>query len=65
MPSRLNNKNDDFLLAFENFIETKREPEIDVEKSVAEIVAEVRTRGDKALFDFTRRFDRFELDAGK
>ncbi len=64
MPSRLNNKNDDFLLAFENFIETKRESEIDVEKSVAEIVAEVRTRGDKALFDFTRRFDRFELDAG-
>lgn len=62
MPSRLDIKNDDFPLAFAKFLETKRESEIDVEKTVAEIVADLRARGDAALFDYTRRFDRFELN---
>ncbi len=63
MPSRLNHKNADFQLAFETFLKAKRESEIDVETAVAEIVADVRARGDAALFDYTERFDRFRLTA--
>ncbi len=36
----------------------------EVEAAVLEIIADVRTRGDAALLDYTRRFDRLETDAG-
>lgn len=36
----------------------------EVEVAVLEIIADVRTRGDAALLDYTRRFDRLETDAG-
>jgi histidinol dehydrogenase len=34
----------------------------DVEAAVLEIIAEVRSRGDAALLDYTKRFDRLETD---
>src|SRR5262245_61709418 len=35
--------------------------EINVDSAVAEIVRDVRTRGDAALCEYSRRFDQFEL----
>src|SRR5208282_1347915 len=34
--------------------------ETEVDETVAKILADVRARGDLALLDYTRRFDRFE-----
>ena len=36
-------------------------PQVDVEQAVADILAQVRARGDEALYDYTRRFDGVEL----
>jgi histidinol dehydrogenase len=36
----------------------------DVDASVASIIADVRARGDAAVADYTRRFDRLDLPAG-
>ena len=41
----------------------RRDAAFHVEESVREIVAEVRARGDTALFDLTERFDGVRLDA--
>ena len=38
------------------------EPTASVEDIVADIIADVRKRGDKALFDYTARFDKAQLD---
>lgn len=34
------------------------------EKTVADILAKVKAEGDKALFEFTKKFDKFDLNAG-
>jgi histidinol dehydrogenase len=47
----------DQLIAFESAQDAA------VDKVVAEIVADVRVRGDAALLEYTRRFDRVEADA--
>ena len=39
------------------------EPEVDVTAVVREILADVRSRGDAALYDYCRRFDRADLTA--
>lgn len=36
----------------------------DVEKTVSEIITRVREEGDNALFDYSLKFDKFELNAG-
>ena len=36
----------------------------DVEKTVSEIITRVREEGDNALFDYSQKFDKFELNAG-
>ena len=36
----------------------------DIAKSVAEIIADVRARGDQALLDYTERWDGVRLDIG-
>ena len=38
-------------------------PEVNVEEAVANILSEVRARGDAALFDFTERFDGVRLSS--
>jgi histidinol dehydrogenase len=47
------------LLAFES----AQDPQVDA--AVAAILADVRTRGDAALLEYTRRFDRFEAPSVK
>jgi len=63
MPLRLHTGQEDFETAFRALLDAKRETVPDVAQAVAEILGEVRTRGDAALIDFTRRFDRVEMTA--
>ncbi len=63
MPLRLDAGADGFEARFKAFLGEKRETTADVNDVVAAIVADVRARGDQALFDYTRKFDRFDLTA--
>ncbi|MBN8812188.1 MULTISPECIES: histidinol dehydrogenase [Sphingomonas] len=51
-----------FARAFTDLVDARREADEDVARDVTAIVARVRTEGDAALRDYTRRFDRFDLD---
>ena len=61
MPLRLNAGAPGFEAEFTRFVAAKREAETDVRDAVAGIVADVRARGDDALFELTERFDRVDL----
>ncbi len=61
MVRELNNKNASFASDFEKFIKKSRDTENDVSGVVKEIIADVRIRGDEALFDYTKKFDNLEL----
>ena len=58
MPERLDSRARDFELRFAALLGAKREVSEDVETAVRAIVADVRARGDAALHDYSRRFDR-------
>jgi histidinol dehydrogenase len=62
MPIRLDSKAPDFSARFAAFLATKRETAQDVEQSVRAIIDDVRARGDAALGELTRKFDRLDLD---
>lgn len=63
MPVKLFSDAPDFATTFTAFLNANREADEDVQAAVKAILADVRTRGDVALFDYTRRFDRFEMGA--
>ncbi len=52
-----------FETALRRIVERGENPPQGVEQTVAAIIADVRARGDEALFDYTARFDRLELTA--
>ncbi len=62
MPLRLDTRSSDFAQKFRAFLDTKRETSADVEAAVRAIVADVAARGDRALKDYTKKFDRLDLD---
>lgn len=62
MPSELKANSADFESLFVDLLSSKREVSSDVNDTVAEILADVKHRGDEALFDYTKRFDRLELN---
>ena len=62
MPVRLDARAADFSRQFRAFLATKREASADVEASVRTIIADVVARGDRALVDLTRTYDRIDLD---
>ena len=62
MPIRLDTRTSDFAQKFRAFLDTKRETSADVEATVRAIVADVAARGDRALKEYTRKFDRLDLD---
>ena len=62
MPIRLDSRADDFAARFSVFLAAKREAASDVEQVVRGIIAEVMARGDAALVEFTRKFDRTNVD---
>jgi len=61
MPIRLDSQAPDFAAKFEAFLATKREASADVDKAARDIIADVVARGDAALIDLTRKFDRLDL----
>ena len=63
MPLRLASTDTDFAARFAAFVEVGRETASDVSQAVAAIIADVRTRGDAAVFELTKRFDRVDADA--
>ncbi len=61
MPIRLDSKAADFAERFGVFLAAKRETAEDVEQAVRAILADVAARGDRALAELTKRFDRLDL----
>ena len=61
MPMILNAADGDFEARFSELLGMKREEAEDVDAAVAAIIADVRARGDQAVIDLTRRFDRLVL----
>jgi len=61
MPHRLNAAAATFEADFQAFLAVTREAAADVDQSVAAIIADVRARGDAAVLDCTRRFDRVQV----
>ncbi|RYY35106.1 MAG: histidinol dehydrogenase, partial [Sphingomonadales bacterium] len=47
--------------AFARVVADRRESDADVGRDVAAILSDIRARGDAALAEYTKRFDRFEL----
>lgn len=60
MPRRLVTGEAGFEEAFEELANSKRETEAEVGETVSAIIAAIIDGGDAALFDYTRRFDRFD-----
>jgi histidinol dehydrogenase len=63
MTLRLDNRDPGFAAAFDALVNSRREADEDVSRDVAAIIADVRKRGDAALRQYTRNFDRHDLDA--
>jgi histidinol dehydrogenase len=63
MPVRLDSRSADFAERFASFLATKREVSADIEAAARAIVDDVARRGDIALIEATRKFDRLDLDA--
>jgi histidinol dehydrogenase len=63
MPIRIDTRSSDFAARFDAFLATKREVSADIETATRAIVDDVAARGDAALIEATRKFDRLELDA--
>ena len=63
MPVFLDYNDDDFETNFAKLLNAKREDSPDVDDTVSDIIHNVRLHGDKALFDYTQKFDRFALSA--
>ncbi len=64
MPQFLSTADPDFEARFVALLAAKREDSPDVDAIVAEIIADVRGRGDAAVLELTARFDRLHLTAG-
>jgi histidinol dehydrogenase len=62
MAVRLDMNSGDFAKDFRALLDSKREASADVEAAVRAIVADVAARGDDAIKDYTRKFDRCDLD---
>ena len=60
MAIRLDDRAPDFEARFSAFLTTKREVSADVDAAVADIIADVRARGDAALYDWTEKLDHFD-----
>src|SRR3984893_417143 len=65
MPVRLDRSRADFTQRFAQFLAMKREVSADIESATRAIVDDVAARGDAALIEATRKFDRLDLDAAR
>lgn len=65
MPVFLDTRDAGFETDFQVLLSAKREDSPDVDHVVADIIADVRARGDAAVLELTAKFDRMELTADK
>ena len=65
MPVLLDTSSADFATKFAAFLAMKREVAADVEQASRRIVEDVADRGDAALIEATRKFDRLDIDASR
>ncbi|QJE73395.1 histidinol dehydrogenase [Aerophototrophica crusticola] len=63
MPLRLSTADPRFEDGFRGLLHAKRETAEDLNAAVADILADVRARGDAAVLDYTKRWDRLDLTA--
>src|ERR1043165_3581689 len=63
MPVRLDRSSADFDARFAAFLAAKREVSADVEAAARAIFDDVARRGDAALIEATRKFDRLDIEA--
>lgn len=63
MPQRLDSSSADFAERFRAFLALKREVSADVDQAVRAIIKDVAERGDAALTELTKKFDRLDLNA--
>jgi len=63
MVQRLNSSSADFETGFQALLGAKRETTVDVSNIVRDILADVKARGDEAVFEFTKKFDRYDAAA--
>lgn len=63
MPQFLSTSDADFETRFTALLGAKREDSPDVDHVVADIIADVRARGDAAVIELTAKFDRLQLTA--
>lgn len=61
MTLTLDIRDPDFERDFSAFLDSKRENAADVNAVVSEILENIRRRGDKAVLDYTNKFDRLDL----
>ena len=61
MPVFLDTANADFENAFTSLLNAKREDSPDVDAAALAIIEDVQSRGDAALIELTRKFDRLDL----
>jgi histidinol dehydrogenase len=64
MPIHINTASTDFTARFNDFLAQKREVAADIEAATRAIVDDVAARGDAALIEATRKFDRLAVDPG-
>src|SRR5258706_14514514 len=64
MPVHLDRSSTDFTERFASFLAMKREVSADIESATRAIVDDVAARGDLALIEATRKFDRLDLNPG-
>ena len=62
-PRRLDTRSPDFARNFAALADETREAAEQVDETVAAILAEVRARGDEALVEYTKRFDRHDASS--
>ena len=63
MPQFLSTNDVDFETRFQALLGAKREDSPDVDAVVADIIADVQSRGDAAVLELTAKFDRLDLTA--
>ena len=60
---RLYSRDPDFLATLDKLLAFDNSTDVAIENTVADILANVRTLGDQAVLDYTRRFDRLEAQS--
>lgn len=61
MVKRLNSADPRFTADFAAVLSAKRESDVDVNQTVSDIINDVRNRGDAAVIEYTKRFDRLDV----